>query len=132
MQVSGNLIYEEKTILLDINEAHLINKDKLTYVDQNEKQTGLLKVGDIELKVENPEIVAIEEGNKIRGLKEGKTKLEINDITNGTTVKVYIQVVNKVKVDVQEGQNFTVALKQNGTVWSYGLNDKGQLRKWLK
>ena len=38
-----------------------------------------------------------------------------------------MEVRNTPKIDIQEGKNFTIALKQNGTVWSYGAGTNGEL-----
>jgi len=38
-----------------------------------------------------------------------------------------VEVRNTPKIDIQEGKNFTIALKQNGTVWSYGAGTNGEL-----
>lgn len=63
----------------------------------------------------------------ITAIKEGSTKVKITDITNKISTYIFLEVVNNTKVDVKEGQNFTIALKQNGTVWSYGKNQNGEL-----
>jgi alpha-tubulin suppressor-like RCC1 family protein len=32
--------------------------------------------------------------------------------------------------DVSVGNNFTLALKTDGTIWSWGSNDFGNIRRW--
>ena len=64
---------------------------------------------------------------KLQQYKHGKTKVKITDTTNGLSTYIYLEIRNSQKADVQEGINFTIALKENGTVWSYGTNVYGQL-----
>ena len=126
-ELMPDLIYDVKTLELSINENYKIDKNKLQYINQNEKQTGILTVGDIEYETLDETIATVDSTGKIIGKAEGKTKIKITDTTNDISTYIYLQVINNVKIDLQEGKNFTVALKQNGTVWSYGLNTNGQL-----
>lgn len=51
----------------------------------------------------------------------------MTDEKNNYSTYIFIEVLEGVKIDVKEGKNFTVALKQDGTVWSYGTNANGEL-----
>ena len=122
-----DLNYPEKSIRLNIGATYSLDKSKLTYLNQNEMQTGLISVGNIKYEILDESIATVGNDGKITAIKEGQTKVKITDETSKITTYIYLEVIDNSKVDVQEGKNFTVALKQNGTVWSYGLNDKGQL-----
>ena len=126
-EIMPNLVYAMKDIRLNKNETYNIEKSKLSYVDFNKSQTDFVPMGEIEYKVLDEEIAKVNSNGEIIGIKEGKTKVEITDTANGVSTYIYVEVVNNVKIDVQEGKNFTIALKENGTVWSYGLNTNGQL-----
>ena len=70
----------------------------------------------------NSDIATVDNAGNIIGVNVGSTKIKITDTANN------INVYNNSKVDVKEGKDFTIGLKDNGTVWGYGLNNKGQLR----
>ncbi len=127
IQLKPDLNYPDKSILLNIGDTYKIDEGKLTLLSQNNKQTGILTLGEIEYEVLDSDIITKSQDGKITAKAEGKTKIKITDKDNDISTYIYVQVVNDVKIDVQEGKNFTVALKQNGTVWSYGLNTNGQL-----
>lgn len=84
-------------------------------------------LGDISYEILDENIVTLEESGIITGIKEGHTKLRITDNTNEIETYIYINVINGIKPQLTTGANFTIALKQNGTVWGYGKNDYGQL-----
>ncbi len=54
--------------------------------------------------------------------KHGKTKVKITDITNNFTTYIYLVVKDGIAVpSIKMGNYFTVALKSNGTVFSFGI-----------
>ena len=126
-KLKADLNYEEKSLELKIGNNYYLDKNKLSYLDQNGIQSNLLTLGNISYESLDKSIATIDSDGKITAIAEGSTKVKITDTTNNTSTYVYLDVVNNVKVDVQEGKNFTIALKQNGTVWSYGINTSGQL-----
>ena len=125
-KVSADLNYPEKTITLNIGETNQIDQSKLKYVNKTNSQV-LNSIGNVSYEILDSNIATVDNSGKVRGIKEGLTKLRIIDNNNGASTYVLVEVINNIKVDVQEGKNFTVALKQNGTVWTYGLNNNGQL-----
>lgn len=125
-KIAYSLNYEEKEIILNVGQNYDIDIGKLGYIKLGHSQ-HVLELGEIEFETLNEDIASIDENGKITGNSEGITKIKIKDLKNDTYTYVYLKVVNNVEIDVQEGANFTVALKQNGTVWSYGLNTQGQL-----
>ena len=126
-ELQADLIYEDKTIKLNIDRNYQIEKSKISYVNQNGVQTKNLVLGDVIYEVLDKSIATVDENGNVKGIKEGSTKVKITDTTNNISTYIYIDVIDNIKVDVQEGKNFSIALKKNGTVWSYGLNTNGQL-----
>ena len=126
-QLMPNVNYSTKQIKLKVGETFQIDQNEIKLINQNETQTGLVSIQNLKYEIVDDDIAQVSNNGLVTGLKAGKTKLKITETTNNISVLVYLEVINNTKIDVQEGQNFTVALKQNGTVWSYGLNDKGQL-----
>ena len=117
----------EKLIQLHVGDNHEINKDKIQYINQNETQTSGITVGNINFESLNSSIVIVNQEGVITGQKVGKTKVKVTDVSHNISTYIVVEVINNTKIDVQEGKDFTIALKQNGTVWSYGLNNSGQL-----
>ncbi len=126
-ELKADLIYPKKTLELNIGDTYTIDKKKLSYMNQNGIQTNLVSLGTLEYEILDTTIAGVNSNGIITGKTEGKTLVKITDVTNNISTYIYLEVIDNVKVDVQEGKNFTVALKRNGTVWSYGLNDNGQL-----
>ena len=122
-----NFNYPTKEIKLNVNESYNIDKSKLSYLDVKNEHKDFVSMGEIKYEILDEEIANINSDGKITGKKEGKTKVKIIDTTNNLSTYIYVEIINNVKIDVQEGVNFTIALKQNGTVWSYGTNTNGQL-----
>ena len=126
-KVSPDLNYIEKNLELDVGEEYQIDKNNITFVNQNGKQSNLVAVGELKFEILDKTIADIDENGKITARNLGQTKVKITDITNNIYTYIYIEVINGTKIDVKEGKNFTIALKQNGTVWSYGSNINGEL-----
>lgn len=124
-QVAPELICKDKNIILSIGETYKLSEFKLG--EQTIKQDNLMSLGNLKYEILDETVAKVNENGQITGLKEGSTKIRITDIANDIFTYVFLDVVNETKVDLQEGNNFTVALRRDGTVWSYGLNDKGQL-----
>ena len=127
IRVAPDLVYPDKSLQLNVGATYNLDKSKLTYKNHYEKQTGIISVGNIKYEILDDQIATVNSDGKITALKEGKTRVKITDETNKISTYIYLEVINNIKVNVQAGKNFTVALKQNGTVWSYGLNANGQL-----
>ena len=113
-EVASFLNYPEKEITLDIEENYKINKESLT-------------IGEITYSIIDTEIATINEEGSITPHKTGKTKIKITDETNEISTYIYLNIVNNIKPDIKMGMNYTIALKQNGTIWSYGTNANGEL-----
>ncbi len=77
--------------------------------------------------MQDTSIAEIDSNGQITGISVGQTKLKIFDTKNEIETYVYINVINGIKPMLVTGSNFTVSLKTNGTVWSYGRGNTGQL-----
>ena len=128
-ELNPYLNYPEKEINIEKNTYYKMEASKFTYVNQNGIQTPIVNLGTLKYESIDTNIVRVDNTGKITGINVGTAKIKITDINNDISTYIYINVYNGSKVDVKEGKNFTIALKENGTVWSYGLNDKGQLGK---
>ena len=121
------LNYPQKEINIEKDTSYEIDDTKFAYINQNGIQTPIVNMGTLKYESLDTNIVTVDNKGRIVGIKVGKAKIKITDTTNNISTYIYINVYNGSRIDVQEGKNFTIALKENGTVWSYGKNDKGQL-----
>ena len=117
-----------KEINIAKNETSTIDSTKIEYINQNGIQTPILNMGVLSYESLNSDIATVDNAGNIIGVNVGSTKIKITDTANNISTYIYINVYNNSKVDVKEGKDFTIGLKDNGTVWGYGLNNKGQLR----
>lgn len=126
INVQTELNYTEKEIVLIKGQTHKIDNSKIGLVNQNITQSGI-SIGSISYEIQNLEIATIDSTGTITAIEKGHTKLKIKDDTNEIETYVYIKVIDKTTPMLSTGNNFTIALKENGTVWSFGKNDVGQL-----
>ena len=127
-ELGADLIYPDKEVTLKVNEGYSIDTSKLRYLNHNEYQVGIVTVGNVKIEVLDVNIANVDETGRVIAISEGKTKVKITDETNGISTYIYLEVRNNIKVDVQEGKNYSIALKQNGTDCSYGLNSSRTIR----
>ena len=125
-KISADLSYAKKVIKIKAGDTEQLDRAKLKYVKQTNSQL-LLQIGTVTYETLDANIATVSSNGIITGVKEGSTRIKITDTANDISTYVFLEVVNNIKMDVQEGKNFTVSLKQNGTVWAYGLNTSGQL-----
>ena len=126
-ELKADLNYEDKAIELNKGINYQIDRNKLSYLNQNGVQTNYVTLGNLSYEVLDTSVATVDSNGKVTAIAEGSTKIKITDTTNNISTYLFLDVYNNKKVEVQEGQNFTIALKRNGTVWSYGLNNNGQL-----
>lgn len=127
-RVLPDLVYLEKEIEIGVNESYKIDIAKLKYYSQNLLSNDVTTVGNLAYEIEDTTVASVDSNGNVLGISKGKTKIKITDTTNNIEAYVYL-VVKECDIipDIEEGNNFTINLKSNGTVWSYGLNDNGQL-----
>ncbi len=127
MELLPHLDYPVNSIILEKNQSYTIDKTKLKYINKDGLYPGNIKVGEIVFESLDKNTATVAKDGKIMAIKEGTTVIKITDKTNKISTCIYVEVQDGIKVNMDQGNNFTVAVKKNGTVWSYGLNDKGQL-----
>ena len=116
-----------KEIVLDVNQEYTFDKNNIEIINQNEIQTGLISLDNIQLDIIDTTIATIDSAGKIRGIKEGKTKVRITEPVTNYITYIFLVVKSGTIPDISAGDEFTVALKKDGTVWSFGRNNYGQL-----
>ncbi len=126
-EVGPDLTCAIKQLTLNIKETYSINLDTVELVPKTSTQVDEFILGDLKCESLNENIATVDEYGKITAISAGLTKIKITDTKNEISTYIYVEVLSNSKVDVQEGKNFTISLKENGTVWSYGLNSNGQL-----
>ncbi|MDE5831051.1 MAG: hypothetical protein K2H53_05465 [Clostridia bacterium] len=63
-------------------------------------------------------------------MKFGTARVKITDETNNYSTYLLVEVIENVtKSQIKTGSNFTVALKENGTVWEYGAKVTNEPKK---
>ena len=81
-------------------------------------------------KSANPKIATVDENGIVTGVKYGSTCIEVTNTETEETATVVVNVVREgciANPKVESGYNHTVALKGDGTVWTWGYNGYGQL-----
>ena len=78
----------------------------------------------------NPEIAKINEVGTVIGVRIGTTWVRAIDKKTGEVLTTIVRVIDNNKVaapQIEGGDGFTVALKGNGTIWTWGYNPEGAL-----
>lgn len=123
-EVGSVLNYPEKEIILHKGDSYVVDKNLITYTKLNENQTENLTVGDIIYGLTEGNNIQIDQDGNIEAKELGTAKVKIVDETNKYSTYIIVKVIDNVTVaDLKNGNNHTVALKENGTVWQTGVND---------
>jgi len=78
----------------------------------------------------NEAIATVTDKGEITAISNGITKIVITDVVSGKVTSVDVSVLEEgasATPKIEEGFNHTVALKADGTVWTWGYNAQGQL-----
>ena len=71
--------------------------------------------------------IATVSGLTITGKAIGETRIRIYDQETETDCYIYVKVVENYGESIVEGKGFRIIKKRDGTVWSVGQNNAGQL-----
>ena len=124
----GFLNYPEKVYEIGINESKNLNANLFTVEeDMNVFTDASTKLGNISYTVEDDTIADVAQNGVITGKTQGNTKIKVSDSITGARTNIWVKVVNDKNIKITLGNRFTIALKQDGTVWSWGENHVGQL-----
>lgn len=127
-EVDSVLNYPEKQITLHINDTYQIDQSKVTYTKLNDIQTDDISVGNISFEIASGDGIELDANGMITAKQIGTAKVKITDITNEYSTYLVVNVIKETaKSSIKQGDEFTVALKENGTVWAYGTNENGEL-----
>lgn len=85
------------------------------------------KVGTLNYEIEDSNVAELTTLGMITGKQQGITKIKVTDTSTKRTTSIWVKVVNDSNIQVSLGYKFSVALKQDGTVWSWGQNNDGEL-----
>lgn len=78
-------------------------------------------------QIEDSSIATVDQSGVILGLKEGVTSVSVQYLGQNITVPVQVKGITSEANRLSAGGNHTLLVKEDGTVWAWGLNEKGQL-----
>ena len=125
---------------LEVEKTHMrLNLDSDNVSEQINAATTLgfnllyYKVENEELTYESLDesIATVDENGVVTGKEYGTTKVKVTTNKLPNRVFVTVDVLRKDDVampKISNGSNFSVALRADGTVWTWGLNSSGQCR----
>ena len=124
----GFLNYPEKVITVEVDKSKKINPLLFNIQDDmNVFTDSTTKVGELTYEIEDSSIAELTSLGMITGKQQGITKIKVTDTSTKRTTSIWVKVVNDSNIQISLGYKFSVALKQDGTVWSWGQNNDGEL-----
>ena len=119
---------KEKIVKLEVNETSQIELSIMQgfNVYDNEQSVS----SNLKYEVENESIATVSSTGLITAKKLGYTKVKVTDLDNNLEEYITVTVSNSIgytEAKLSAGINFTVALKEDGTVWSWGIGTSGRL-----
>ena len=124
----GFLNYPEKVITVEVDKSKKINPLLFNIQDDmNVFTDSTTKVGTLNYEIEDSNIAELTTLGMITGKQQGITKIKVTDTSTKRTTSIWVKVVNDSNIQISLGYKFSVALKQDGTVWSWGQNNDGEL-----
>jgi len=127
----NKVIYPEK-ITMHVGEHFELTEENFAYVEKyfNVYKEDIKKVPLLaNAKVLDTSIATYENGN-VTAKSIGNTTLIVRQEEIDTTIYIPIQVISEngtVTPNVQTGKDFSITLKADGTVWTFGTNTNGEL-----
>ena len=124
----GFLNYPEKVITVGVDKSQKINPLLFNIQDDMNVYTdSTTKVGTLNYEIEDSNVAELTTLGMITGKQQGITKIKVTDTSTKRTTSIWVKVVNDSNIQVSLGYKFSLALKQDGTVWSWGQNNNGEL-----
>ena len=124
----GFLNYPEKVITVGVDKSQKINPLLFNIQDDMNVYTdSTTKVGTLNYEIEDSNVAELTTLGMITGKQQGITKIKVTDTSTKRTTSIWVKVVNDSNIQISLGYKFSVALKQDGTVWSWGQNNDGEL-----
>ena len=140
----ANLTYASSNVItkidfknLYVEELYQLNKNETKTLDVKSNIGFNLKINknytvskeNLKFESLNTDIVEVDNNGVIKGISDGKTGVKITDITTNieTVAQIIVGERNSNIYKISAGVNHTIALKNDGTVWSWGDNTYGQL-----
>lgn len=120
-ELGSILNYPEKRITLNIKDTYKIDSSKLSYIKLNEIQTEDLSLGNIVYEAIDNSLISVDNTGNVVPKALGTARVKITDETNKYSTYIVIDIIEEVaiaKVKIADG--YTLALKENGTVWTFG------------
>lgn len=124
-KISVEDIYE-----IEPNETAKIQVNRRENFNLNIENTIKMPEGNITYTSQDDTIATVTPDGTITGVKAGTTGITVRDETNNLECVANVIVGKRDLSNISKivsGDNFTVLLKQDGTVWSWGNNAYGQL-----
>ena len=117
-----------KIVNLKPEETKQLTKDSFKYVGAFNVFEGEEKgVGTLSFETQNSEIATVDNTGLITAAKNGITKVIATDTSTGMSTNIFVKVSTGEEPVIDAGNRFTVGVKTNGTVWTYGENYYGNL-----
>ena len=124
----GFLNYPEKIITLGVGDTKNIDSSLFSIEeDMNVFVDNTTNLGNLEYESEDEITATVDNSGLITGINQGITRIKVTDRNTGAKTHILVKVTDDKNIQVSLGNRFTVALKQNGTLWSWGENHVGQL-----
>jgi len=122
------LNYLQDNIIIGVGDNYTINRNDFRIeefnvsIDYDGKAAGTLKFETTDTNISVDSITG-----KVTGLAEGYARVKVTDTTNNYTTYITVKIVNDNNEQLELGSKFSVALKTNGEVWTWGSNTYGEL-----